>query len=112
MKTEFRIGLGRDGDLNPVSDLTQVNDLGTAGYYIYQDYTLIDTLNNPSLTSYQIVFTDIDPHVYSIRAFTSNHPIQWSDRTPGWQPMPTQGWSLYHPRGYPSPPLLQPSTCE
>jgi hypothetical protein len=45
----------------------QVNDLGTAGYYIYIDYALVDTVNNPALTSYQIVFTDPNPHVYSIR---------------------------------------------
>ena len=56
----------------------QVNDLGTARYYIYQDYVLLDTVNNPAQTSYQIVFTDTNPHVYSIREFNSNHPIQVS----------------------------------
>ncbi len=52
----------------------QVTTLGTAGYTIYRDYVAVDNVNNVNLTSYQIVFTDINPHVYSVAAFNTNVP--------------------------------------
>jgi hypothetical protein len=58
----------------------QVTDTGTVGYYIYKDYVKIDTVNNSSITSYQISFTDINTHVYSVVAFNTNNPPTLPDR--------------------------------
>jgi predicted phage tail protein len=57
-----------------------VTDTGIEGYYIYKDYQYLDAVRNPNLTSYQIVFSDTSTHVYSIRAYNSNHPASLSYR--------------------------------
>jgi hypothetical protein len=55
----------------------EVTDTGTAGYYVYRDYTYLDRVNNHRLTSYQISFDDPNPHVYSVRAFNTNSPLDY-----------------------------------